>query len=249
VDTNIFTPKDREASRVEVGQQITAPLPKDAFTVSLVAMNKGNPSRKAFYEQFRAFKALHDKHPDTILYAHTIASEAGQQGGVNLVEMCEHLGLKLSVDVILPNPLAIVNGYQDTFLSSVYNASDVLLSVTMGEGFGIPIVEAQAAGCPVIIGDWTSMSELKFSGWSVDKSEASEFWTPLNAIQYLPKWEAIADRLEQAYQMRGDQDLRKLAREGALAYDADKVIENYWTPILAEIDAKVKERPTFTVPA
>jgi glycosyltransferase involved in cell wall biosynthesis len=248
VDTTIFAPADRETSRVSASEQITAPLPKDAFIVSMVAMNKGNPSRKAFYEQFRAFRALHNKHPDTVLYAHTITSEAGQQGGVNLLEICAALDLKVGVDIIFPNALAIINGYQDTFLNSVYNASDVLLSVTMGEGFGIPIIEAQAAGCPVIIGDWTSMSELKFSGWSVDKSEASEFWTPLNAIQYLPKWEAIADRLEMAYQMRGNMDYRKRARKGALAYDCDKVLEKHWVPILAEIDAKVKERPTFTVP-
>jgi glycosyltransferase involved in cell wall biosynthesis len=213
----------------------------------MVAMNKGNPSRKAFCQQMKAFKVFHDKHPDTILYMHTIKSEEGQQSGVNLVEYAKFIDLKINQDVFFPDALTIINGYPDIFLNAVYNASDVFLSVTMGEGFGIPIVEAHAAGCPVIVGDWTSMSELCFSGWKVRPDEAQEQWSMLGAIQYSPNWEAIADRLEMAYTMRGNQDYRNRAREGALQYDIENVIEKYWTPVMAEINERVQDRPVFTV--
>jgi glycosyltransferase involved in cell wall biosynthesis len=245
IDTKVFTPSDKKRALDEMNLHIPAKVPENAYLVSMVAMNKGAPSRKAFFQQFRAFKKFKDAHPEAVLYAHTIRCEHGEQGGINLVEICNFLGLQVNKDVLFPDPLLVINGYPDIFLNAVYNASDVFLSVTMGEGFGIPIVEAQAAGCPVIIGDWTSMSELLFSGWRVTKKEAHEQWTLLSAIQYDPSWEAIADRLEMAYQMRGNQEYRNRARDGALAYDVDKVVEKYWVPTLDAIAAKLKDRPKF----
>jgi glycosyltransferase involved in cell wall biosynthesis len=247
-DPEVFKPMDRIAALNDVNQHIQFKIPKDVFVVSMVQMNKGNPSRKAFYEQFKAFKTLHNKHSDTALYCHSITSQAGEQAGINLIEMCKYIGLEPGKDVLFPDPLSILNGYPDIYLNAVYNASDVLSAVTMGEGFGIPIIEAQGAGCPVIVGDWTSMSELHCSGWKVDKSEASEFWTVLGAIQYLPKWEAIADRLESAYQMRGNQDYRDRAHDGAKAWEVDRVVEKYWKPALEEINARIQEYPVYTEP-
>jgi glycosyltransferase involved in cell wall biosynthesis len=113
------------------------------------------------------------------------------------------------------------------------------MSVSMGEGFGIPIVEAQSSGCPVIVGGWTSMSELCFSGWKVREREADPYWTPLASYQYTPRIDAIKDRLEQAYQMRGNMDYRSRARDGALAYDADKITEKYWKPVLETIEGNL----------
>ncbi len=250
IDTKVFTPVDRKEARAEMNLHIPYKVPDSAFLVCMVAMNKGAPSRKAFFQQFRAFKAFHDKHPDSVLYAHTIKSENGEQGGVNLVEICRFLGLEVNKDVLFPDPLLVVNGYPDVFLNSVYNAADVMLSVTMGEGFGIPIVEAQAAGCPVIVGDWTSMSELLFSGWKVAKNESNEVWTMLSAVQYDPHWQAIADRLEQAYHKAGNTKYRNTAREGALAYDVDNVVSKQWLPVLGAIAERINARPEFTeVPA
>jgi len=120
-------------------------------------------------------------------------------------------------------------------MAAMYNAFDVKTLVSMGEGFGIPILEAQACGCPVVVGDWTSMGELCFSGWKVSKADAEPFWTPLAAYQYYPRSGAILDAYEAAYQMKGNQEYRTRAREGALAYDADRVTEKYWKPVLDDI--------------
>jgi len=233
IDTKTFRPRDRTAARHLSG------LPNDRFLVGMVAANKGNPSRKAFCENIAAFKILHDKHPDALLYLHTHKGESGSQT-VNLPEYVRSIGLVENKDVIFADPYMQLIGYGDEFMAEMYNALDVHLLVSMGEGFGIPIVEAQACGCPVIVGDWTAMPELCFSGWKVSKKEAAPFWTPIAAYQFMPRVEAIADRLEQAYRMAGNEDYRKRARDGALAYDATKVTNKYWKPVLEEIEQDVK---------
>ncbi len=90
----------------------------------------------------------------------------------------------------------------------------------MGEGFGVPIIEAQAAGCPVIVGDWTAMSELCFSGIKVAEEDADPFYLPLNTFQFAPRIRAIEIALEAEYKHPSS---RERARREALASDADTV--------------------------
>jgi glycosyltransferase involved in cell wall biosynthesis len=129
----------------------------------------------------------------------------------------------------------MVLGFPDHIMAQLYSIMDVHLLVSMGEGFGIPILEAQSCGTPVIVGDWTSMSELCFSGWKVDKKDAIPWWGALESYTFLPQVGAIVDRLEAAYQMKGNKEYRDRARKGAMAYDCDRIMEKYWQSELAHI--------------
>lgn len=238
VDTNIFKPIDRKAARKFVA------WPEDKFVVGMVAANKGFPPRKAFYQQITAFAALRKKHNDVMLYLHTDDGTHGGDG-VDLVEYCQVLGLTVgyskqdgNYDVLICDQYTYLIGYSDEYMNAAYNAMDVLLMVSMGEGFGIPLIEAQACGCPVITGDWTSMGELCFSGWKVSKRDADPFFTPQGAFQYAPRPEAIAVKLLEAYELRGNREYRERARKGALKYDADLITERYWKPVLDDIAEK-----------
>jgi glycosyltransferase involved in cell wall biosynthesis len=244
IDTNIFRPIDRNEARKRLG------WPADKFIVGMVSANKGNPPRKSFFEQITAFAALHKLHPDTMLYLHT---DDGKHGGecVDLVKYCEVMGLKVGyltsagvdpdVEVLFAEQYTYLMGMPDVYLVDVYNSFDVLMNVSMGEGFGIPIVEAQACGCPVIVGDWTSMSELCFGGWKIPKTEARQVWHNFfEAWQWSASPEAITERLITAYDFRDNQDYRNRARKGALQYDADKVTEKYWKPVLESMAEMVK---------
>ena len=167
---------------------------------------------------------------------------------VELIPFIEAMGLTYgyaftksaeNADVIFADQYGLALGYTDAMMAQIYSALDVKMLVSMGEGFGIPILEAQACGTPVVVGDWTSMSELCFSGWKVAKSDAIPVWNALQTFQYLPKSEAIAEKLEAAYKMRGNQDYRTRARDGAIKYDADKVTEKYWLPTLKLIEQQI----------
>ena len=237
VDTELFKPMDRTEARK------TAGMSQDKFIVGMVAMNKGYPPRKAFYQNIEAFKLLHDKHPDTLLYIHSLDGSRPNGEVIDLVAFCNDIGLKVGEDVVFAEQYSYVLGYPESAMVTLYNCFDVHLLVSMGEGFGMPQLEAQACGTPVICGDWTTMPELCFSGWKVEKKDAIRMYTLQNTYQFLPKSEAIADKLEQAYRMRGNTDYAKRARDGALKYDIRKIVEKHWKPVLEKIEKKLQEQP------
>ena len=230
VDTKVFKPLDRNEARERLK------WPKDKFIVGMVAANKDNPSRKAFCEQIAAFKILQvEHHGDCVLYLHT---DDGMNGGngVNLRQFCNRMGLKVGEDVIFSDQYMTILGFPDGYMVDVYNALDVLTNVSRGEGFGVPIIEAQSCGTPVIVGDWTSMSELCFGGWKAVKDKTLPVYTDFfDAFQYQATAGATYELMEQAYQKRGDQELRDKAQQGALEYDVDLITEKYWKPVINEM--------------
>ena len=235
VETKVLTPLPQDEARKMIG------WPDDRFIVGMVAANKGNPSRKALCEHMAAFAKLHEKHDDALLYMHTSAGQNGEYGGINLPEYAKTLGIEKAV--VYADQYQYHMGYPDAYMQAAYSGMDVHALASMGEGFGIPIVEAQSCGCPVIVGDWTANSELCFSGWKVDKKDSTPYYTPIGSYQFIPHVDPLYELMEYAYRMKGNNDYRKRARDGALAYDADKVTEKYWKPVLAEIQAELEDKP------
>ncbi len=218
-------------------------LPQDRFIVLMVAANKGFPSRKAIPAQIEAFARFHKEHPDSLLYLHTLTGHACTTQAVDVIELIHALHLESAV--LVSYPYTTIIGNSDEHMRDLYQSADVLLHASMGEGFGLAGLEAQACGCPVITGDWTAMSELCFGGWMVKKQEAERFWTPIGSWQYLPHIDAIVDRLNQAYEVNFKdavkwQEIKKQAREGARGYEMTDVIPRYWHPFLTEMEAKLK---------
>lgn len=231
-DPALLTPGDQKAAREKLG------LPQDAFVVGMVAANQGGvPSRKAYPQQVEAFAQLHAKHSDTVLYLHTRDGRHNENGAINLPELCEALGLVVGKDVRFCDQYYCSFGFPDEHMPLTYRAFDVLTNVSLGEGFGIPIMEAQACGTPVIVGDWTAMSELCFGGWKVERRDAQRTYTPLASYMFTPRVGAIADAMEAAY------DARQSGvewRDGLSDFRVDNVVNTYWRPMLDEIAQRVE---------
>lgn len=225
IDCATFRPLDA-AERSAVRKSLN--IPDDCFLVTMVAANKGTgPSRKAFAESFQAFAKFRKRHPDARLYLHTLMSKAGY--GLSLVPLLSHLGIQDAVH--FSDQYGYATGlFAPDFVAAVLGASDVFLNPSMGEGFGLPAVEAQACGIPVIAGDNSAQRELLGSGWL---TECQPFWHHDDeADWHLPLIRSITTNLAKAHKHARDRDVRQRAREFAERYDADLVFAEHWKPLL-----------------
>lgn len=229
VDTSVFYPHEKKEARKALG------LPEDIFLVGMVAANKGNsPSRKGFSQALMAFARFRETHPDARMYIHTELT--GVVNGVNLPALMQALKLPGDSVGFCDQYRYAMGGHTSEYMALAYSAMDVLLNPSLGEGFGIPIVEAQSCGTPVIVTDWTAMSELCGAGWKVD---GDLLWTEQASFWKLPSVDGIVEALEKAYAVRST-DWSRQAREFAIRYDAQTVFEEYWRPVLASLEERVK---------
>lgn len=209
----------------------------DNYVVSIVAANKGKPARKSWPQMIEAFATLHKKRSDARLYMHTTLGAKGEMDGVNLPELVDFFGIPPGV-VKWCDQYQYFLGHPDAHMRKVYNGSDLILNVAMGEGFGVPIVEAQACGTPVLTGDWTAMTEVTRTGWMVDRKDAIRSYTPLAAFNYLPNPAAIAALLDVAYQSTPEPREKVAGR--VAEYQVERVMQERWVPLFAEMERAIE---------
>jgi glycosyltransferase involved in cell wall biosynthesis len=71
----------------------------------------------------------------------------------------------------------------DADLPDFYRAATALAFVSRFEGFGLPVVEAQAAGCPLLVSDVDPMRSLAGdAGWRVDPESVASIGAGLRAL-------------------------------------------------------------------
>jgi len=240
VELDIYKPGDKEAARAAVG------LPDDGrFIAGMVAANSSYPSRKSFPEALLGFKQYLDRDGTGMLYLHTSVTPKGR-AGIDLMGILGSLGIPWSTlddpdpervkyaKVMFPSQHKMWCGaYGDKALADIYNAMDLYLAPSMAEGFGIPILEAQACGIPVITLNNTSMPELTFNGRCIEPVQAS--WEAEGGWRHIAPVNGIMDALECG---EGGDFERRVPDEVA-AFGWDTVIERDFLPFLEELEEEL----------
>jgi len=237
IDISIFKPEP------EMGLRFRRNIgwADDNFVIGLVGLNYSDDV-KGVIPLLLAFREFHMAHPEARLFLCTLANEReAVKTCINYHYIVKTLGLEGLVG--WPDQLDyFLSRLSEEDLVAYYNGMDVFCLPTSGESFGLPILEAQACGVPVITTDAASGPELCRTGWLIDIDRIDDAsWIPVGCWRFRPKPSAILRCLEVAYNAWKWSDygkLRRLARERVLEYDWDSVWDTHWRPVWQALEAK-----------
>ncbi len=219
IDSLFFKPIPKDSARE------ACHIPKDAFILGLVGTNL--TCRKNIPGQILAFKYFLDNNPEAnaYLYLHTNLNKC-LDSAYTLPYYIKSLNLNNRVAWVDQKDYK-AKLLSDDYMLYFYNSLDVLLGCSYGEGFGIPIIEAQACGVPTIVTNFSAMPFTAGDGGLKVKGGVPVAVPDSNAWQFCPDPHEIAAKIDLLYH---NHELRNklsgYARKNAKTYDW-----NFWMPV------------------
>jgi hypothetical protein len=207
-------------------------VPEDAHLTIITAMNKGK--RKSFPEMLHAWTMFAASREDAYLYLHT--DKWGHMDGINLIPLLKALGAPED-RIRWVNSIQMRAGVPAEMVARLMRSADVLLLASRSEGFGLPVIEAQAVGTPVIVSNHTAQPELVRDHGQVVKGQIH--WEDFHeSFSIIPNVGEIYQALETNYfqTKTGIVDRAALAST-MLEYDADFVYATKWEPLFQSIQS------------
>ena len=252
IDTDVAFRPDRDAG---VLFRKHHSIPQDAFLITFVGYNRGTPpTRKGIEYLLQAVADLNSEGYDDIhVYLHTDPLPIGDMlGSLHIPKLAIALGVGGDkITCHLADPRHHILGYPDTYMRAMYNAGDVFCLPSGGEGFGLPIVEAQACGSPVIVTHWTSMPELVGGGWTVPYAAltvAPNLGTKRAIVDLKALKEAILLARAMKLNHPGDwQETKLKARKHAETYNASNIYQNLWRPFIHRVEEELVSKKGVSV--
>jgi glycosyltransferase involved in cell wall biosynthesis len=144
--------------------------------------------------------------------------------------------------VPLQGQVNFVQGLTSVELQAAYSLARVFLFPSLAEGFGWPIAEAQACGCPVITTNDTPMNEIGGPESRylprLDKSMNAEIWAQEGAMVL----GSLLDVNEEERQRRSSSCVK-----WAQNFHAEAAIDGYLNVYKAVMDLELMQQPATTI--
>lgn len=198
VNTDEFWPVDQrpintEGLKLETKAHCKAALGigGDRFLVLRVDTNSG---RKDYAATIKAVAPFLERHRDAAMHLHAFADP--RMPGVNIGHMLNRYDLFLGQ--VTQSQLSGPTGWDQQKMNILYNAADVFISTSRGEGFGLTIAEALACGVPVIAQNVSAIPEVVGPGGVLIDSDRP-ITVPAGQDLRLPDIDAFSEALETLY--------------------------------------------------
>lgn len=231
VDLDLFAPPaDREQAKREV----------DAGGRFVVLSDSRNQPRKLLPRLLDVFARFAEGRPDALLHLHTDPANEFARSPTYSYDVradVRHLGLGDQVRFSPGFTMRNGGGLSLEELAAYYRAADVHISASTGEGFGLPTLQAAAAGAVPMAGAYSASLELvEGHGEPVAIADWSE--TEFGIRRALIDVDDAAERLRRLYD---DRDLLRersaQAHRFARAYDWNYVV-GMWDDLLASVGTR-----------
>lgn len=209
VDIDVFKPADKSKARQALFNGID--IPADAFVVGVVGRNQWPRKRLDLSIEYFAHWVKTRSIDNAYLYIHS--APTGERG-YDIWRLVEHYGVKGRVMHGSP-PMGV--GVDDASMVDVYNAMDVYLTTTQGEGWGLPALEAMACAVPCVVPDWSGLGE-----WVEDAAMRVPCYqtavsAPINGLAYtvggIPDRDSMCEQIDLLYR---DEDVQRFYSEAGL---------------------------------
>jgi glycosyltransferase involved in cell wall biosynthesis len=184
-----------------------------------------NQQRKDIPATIMAFKEFRKHCPESLLYLHMMANDQGW----NLPEVIKSFGLDISQDVIMPQNFSASTGFPLEVLNLIYNASDCVVSTTVGEGWGLSWTEAMSTKTPVVFPMNTCLPEYitEETGWPYRSGGDADHTTILPHDNEVPRPTShIGHMVEQLTALYNDREEGKRRAENAYSLVKSSLVWN-----------------------
>lgn len=250
VDLDVFKPLPKQEIAKFRHDYFQGKVRDETYLVTNV--NRNQP-RKDVPRTFKVFKEFQKVRPDFFLYMHMAAQDAGG----SLLETARQFDLKPGEDWGFPAKFNVNQGVPISVLNMIYNASDVIVSTTLGEGWGLSLTEAMAAGTLVAAPHNTSIPGILGNegiddherGISVLCDSTSSEWiceglADHERIRPLANVDDFVKKLVWAYDHSEEcEAIVKRAAEWVKGLDWNKVVKTHWLPLFDQAASElVKKR-------
>jgi len=236
VDTRKFFPfKDMgELRGIDIAKRKLYPKKKTLINSFIVLNANRNQPRKRIDITLMAFDEFQKDKEDVMLYCHMGVEDAG----VNVLKVANRF--KWDKKLVLSTLKDQIPGVPDSRLNLIYNACDVGLNTSTGEGWGLTAFEHAATRRAQIVPDHSANSEI----WNDSNAlmiEAGDriMYEHTNNIARIPKFDSVVECLERAYDMWHKGTLGELAQAAYENVTQEKynwkVITNQFEAIFARI--------------
>ena len=247
IDPEIYKPYPEV--RKEVRKQMhPKPVPEDGHLWITVGANVGE--RKQIPLLMLVFKELIKKYKNNYLYIYT-NMKASFPRGYDLEEFAKEIGI--IENLRFPDFDPILEPLEDQQMAYLYSSADGYVTPTIGEGRGMPILEAMSCGLPVIGTDCSAVTELiSGRGWLVDPIPKEYYrfvpvWVPTLQIYPVPNMSSLLEKMEEAYNSPSKlAEYGKKSREFALRYDWNLIMPK-WFELLSEVEEEIELFKSFQV--
>lgn len=194
---------------------------KDAFVIGRVDSNSG---RKDYAASWRALVPVLRRHKNVQVHFHCDETKPGH--GVNL-KVLRTREPDVMNRVFFPGQRGGYVGWSDVEMVALYNAFDLFMTTSRGEGFGLTSLEAIACGVPVVAQNVSATPEVVGPG-GVLVEPRGLLTVPNGEDYWLPDPEAFADAIEKLYSSAGARrSLGEAGREHAKGFSWDVAAQKF----------------------
>ena len=217
VNPVLYRPCNKQWARKQIG--LSNLLDEDAFIFNNVNMNQPRKRIDLSIEAFALFLERAGNPPQCMLNLHLSKK---MEEGWDIGQLATYFDVRGRISVIAEEIKTVEEN-----MKYVYNAADVQITTTAGEGFGLTTLEGMACGIAQIVPDFSALGDwAKPACVAVPVSDRQIMSKQQNVVRRTPTASDVADAMVAIYQ---DAEMRKRLGRMARKYSLQETFR--WSTI------------------